>query len=204
MLGPQSYRGSEHPRRTHAYLGLTGWKVLASDGRWDDVRGVRAVRTWKDLPINSSSHRADLMLWVAAVPNPAEGDHGDATAPWAQVPLETASCAVLTMTSCCSDHFWGNDSRTRRWGARSWATKGLILAGLLPRNFRALWIIPFSAFLGADISNVLHRCFDCGISTDAIESSVAREPCLTRLRWTEWNWGSLGHDTLDVIDKVSF
>ena len=39
---------------------------------------------------------------------------------------------------------------------------------------RSLGIIPFPfAFLREDIPNVLHRCFDCGISTDAVESSIA-------------------------------
>ena len=66
-------------------------------------------------------------IWCSAAAVPiTEGDtYGWCrSTPSTQVPLETASWVKRTMTSCCSDRFWGNDSRTRRWGSQELPSLG--------------------------------------------------------------------------------
>ena len=81
---PGSHRHSEHLRRAQLLI-CWGWlagKVLASDRRWDGV-SVRAVRTWKDLQINSSPTE---QVWCsAAAVLVTEGD----TCGWCHSTLST-------------------------------------------------------------------------------------------------------------------
>lgn len=112
----QRFRASKKNPAAHL-LGLIGWKGF--EGR-REVMMLVSEPVWhgKIYRLGCSSHRADLML-CCSCSDPRGTPTGDATAPRATQVPNWNQILKRTMTSCCSDCLWGNDSQTRRWGARS-------------------------------------------------------------------------------------
>ena len=131
-----SHRGSEHPRRTQLLI-CWGWlagKILASDRRWDDV-SVRAIRTWKDLQINSSSHRADLMLCCSCSDHRGwhlrgMPQHHEHTSPTGNLILHEKDHDIMVLRPLLRK--WFTNKEVGEPGVA--VTKGPILAGLLSQT----------------------------------------------------------------------
>ena len=137
MLGSLgSHRGSEHPRRAQLLI-FGGWlagKFFASDRRWDDA-SVRAVRTWKDLQINSSSHRADLMLCYSCSDHRGwhlrvMSQHSEHTSPTGNRILGEKDHDIMLLGPL--QRKWFTNKEVGEPGVA--VIKGPSLAGLLPRT----------------------------------------------------------------------
>ena len=200
-----SHRGSEHPRRAQLLI-CWGWlagKFFASDRRWDDA-SVRAVRTWKDLQINSSSHRAHLMLCCSCSDHrgwhlrvmPRHPEH---TSPTGNRILGEKDHDIMLLGLLLRK--WFTNKEVGEPGVA--VTRGPSLAGLLPRtelygSYHYLLLFSEQTFLMFfKVFWLWHIYWCCRVF-----SSLS---CVwSKLRGTEWNWGSLGHDRFDVIDKSGF
>jgi len=126
----QRFRASKKSPVAHL-LGLIGWKGF---GQWDDV-SVRAVRTWKDLQINSSSHRADLMLCYSCSDHRGwhlrvMSQHPEHTSPTGNRILGEKDHDIMLLRPLLRK--WFTNKEVGEPGVA--VIKGPSLAGLLPRT----------------------------------------------------------------------
>lgn len=164
--GPCGHSRSGHPRRAQLVTcwGWFGWKRF--DRRRDDV-SVRTLGPWKDLQIDSSSHRADLMLGYSSSDQVASHL-------WVkpQHPEHTSHTENPTL---------GEKHHDIMLLLRKWLTPKQRIQELLSPGDQAQRVLSIKnrsisglfPFLRGDISNVLDRCFDGDISNDVTEPWIA-------------------------------
>lgn len=157
-----TFRASTKSSIAHL-LGLIWVETFWQEARWC----VRTLGPWKDLQIDSSSHRADLMLGYSSSDQVA----------WhlwvkPQHPEHTSHTENPTL---------GEKHHDIMLLLRKWLTPKQRIQELLSPGDQAQLVLSIKnrsisglfPFLRGDISNILDRCFDRDISNDVTEPWIA-------------------------------